>query len=271
MRCIVIQCIYSVNTFFLIDYIYRFLSTPLKEPFLKTLFDYLIRMSTVVLILGTASLTLVTAYRGADMLATSLAESSSSISTSSESSSSIPSSSSTSSETISSVSSSTSSIVTSNKCIVTIKGGKYDITTLRNSHSGGDIFVCNTDMSTTFSNQHGNDLARIKQYLVTTSGTKTTVKPVTKGTEVFTESSLATHNKPGNCYIAYKGVVYSVSTHPSWSNCTHNGITGGRDVTNVFPHPLTYMTARPVMGTYSGPTINGTPPNVEDENEIDDD
>lgn len=227
-------------------------------------------MSVVVLILGAASLTLVTAYRGADMLATSLAESSSSISTSSESSSSIPSSS-TSSETLSTTSSSTSSIVTSNKCIVTIKGSKYDVTTLRNSHSGGDIFNCNTDMSTTFTNQHGSDLARIKQYLVTTSGSKTTVKAVTKGTEVFTQTSLATHNKAGNCYIAYKGVVYSVSTHPSWSSCTHHGITGGRDVTNVFPHPLSYMTARPVMGTYSGPTINGTPPNVEDENEIDDD
>jgi len=229
-------------------------------------------MSVVVLILGSASLTLVTAYRGADMLATSLAESSSSISTSSESSSSIPSSL-TSSETSSTIttSSSTSSVVTSNKCIVTIKGSKYDVTTLRNSHSGGDIFICNSDMTTSFNNQHGNDLARIKQYLVTTSGTKTTVKPVTKGTEVFTEASLATHNKAGNCYIAYKGVVYSVSTHPSWSSCTHNGINGGRDVTNVFPHPLTYMTARPVMGTYSGPTINGTPPNVEDENEFDDD
>ena len=223
-------------------------------------------MSVVVLILGAASLTLVTAYRGADMLATSLAESSSSISSSSESSSSIPSSSS-SSETSSTTSSSTSSIVTSNKCIVTIKGSKYDVTTLRNTHSGGDIFNCNTDMSTTFTNQHGNDLARIKQYLVTTTGTKTTVKPVTKGTEVFTQASLATHNKPGNCYIAYKGVVYSMNTHPSWSSCTHHGITGGRDVTNVFPHPLSYMTARPVMGTYTGPTINGTPPNVEIEDD----
>jgi cytochrome b involved in lipid metabolism len=161
-------------------------------------------MSTVVLVLGAASLTLVTAYRGADMLATSLAESSSSESTSSESSSSIPSSSSTSSETVSSISSSTSSIVTSNKCIVTIKGSKYDVTTLRNTHSGGDIFVCNSDMTTTFTNQHGSDLARIKQYLVTTTGTKTTVKVVTKGTEVFTEISLATHNKAGNSRITNK-------------------------------------------------------------------
>jgi len=228
-------------------------------------------MSVVVLILGSASLTLVTAYRGADMLATSLAESESSTSstTSSIESSTSSLSSISSSESSISTSSSSSTIVTSNKCIVTIKGSKYDVTKLRNTHSGGDIFICNTDMTASFNSQHGNDYARIKQYLVTTSGTKTTVKPVTNGTQVFDEASLALHNKSGDCFIAYKGVVYSVTTHPSWGGCAHHGYTGGRDVTNVFPHPLTYMTARPVMGTYTGPTINGTPPNVEVEEDDD--
>lgn len=42
----------------------------------------------------------------------------------------------------------------SNACIVTIEGQKYDVTTLRRTHSGGDVFVCNTDMTNTFFSQH---------------------------------------------------------------------------------------------------------------------
>jgi cytochrome b involved in lipid metabolism len=39
-------------------------------------------------------------------------------------------------------------------CIVTIKGAQYDVTALRKTHSGGDVFVCNTDMTNTFFSQH---------------------------------------------------------------------------------------------------------------------
>lgn len=44
--------------------------------------------------------------------------------------------------------------VVSNRCIVTIESQKYDVTDFRKIHSGGDIFVCGTDMTNTFFGQH---------------------------------------------------------------------------------------------------------------------
>lgn len=54
-----------------------------------------------------------------------------------------------------------------NRCIVTIKGLKYDVTRLRSSHSGGDVFNCGTDMTSTFFSQHDQkmldrDMARYR-------------------------------------------------------------------------------------------------------------
>jgi hypothetical protein len=51
-------------------------------------------------------------------------------------------------------------------CIITVDGKKYDVQPLRSSHSGGDIFVCGTDMSDVFHGQHGDNLRMIQKYLV---------------------------------------------------------------------------------------------------------
>jgi hypothetical protein len=40
------------------------------------------------------------------------------------------------------------------RCIVTINGDRYDVTTFRKIHKGGDVFKCGTDMSAEFANQH---------------------------------------------------------------------------------------------------------------------
>ncbi len=40
-------------------------------------------------------------------------------------------------------------------CWVIVDGKKYDVTVYRNEHSGGDIFVCGTDMSAVYHEQHG--------------------------------------------------------------------------------------------------------------------
>ncbi len=55
-----------------------------------------------------------------------------------------------------------------NRCIVTIQGKRYDVTQLRLTHSGGDVFVCGTDMTTTFFSQHDQQLldTTMRQYLV---------------------------------------------------------------------------------------------------------
>lgn len=71
----------------------------------------------------------------------------------------------------------------------------------------------------------------------------------TTSTTSFSTATLAQHNTPGNCYIAYKGIVYNVSTHPSWSTCFHHGIRGGRDITLLFPHSTTYFATLARVGT----------------------
>jgi cytochrome b involved in lipid metabolism len=52
------------------------------------------------------------------------------------------------------------------------------------------------------------------------SASAQTAATVTAGQ--FTLATLALHNKPGDCYVAYKTVVYDVSTPPSWQSCTHH-------------------------------------------------
>lgn len=52
-------------------------------------------------------------------------------------------------------------------CIITLSGQQFDVTALRSSHSGGDIFNCGTDMTAIYNNKHGNNLSRMQKYLVT--------------------------------------------------------------------------------------------------------
>jgi hypothetical protein len=55
----------------------------------------------------------------------------------------------------------------SNRCIVQIDGVSYDVATLRVTHSGGDIFVCGTDMSQTFWSRHNSRiLQKMQQYKI---------------------------------------------------------------------------------------------------------
>lgn len=54
------------------------------------------------------------------------------------------------------------------RCIVTINDQRYDVTALRNTHSGGNIFVCNTDMTATFFTQHNQNFlnTRMQNYKI---------------------------------------------------------------------------------------------------------
>ena len=40
------------------------------------------------------------------------------------------------------------------KCIIYVSGIRYNITEFRNTHGGGDIFQCGTDMTDNFKSQH---------------------------------------------------------------------------------------------------------------------
>lgn len=54
------------------------------------------------------------------------------------------------------------------KCIITVRGDKYDVTEFRNKHKGGNIFNCDQDMTEAFNKQHGEKQLRdLQKYKVT--------------------------------------------------------------------------------------------------------
>lgn len=48
-------------------------------------------------------------------------------------------------------------------CVVQIDGFSYEITSLRQTHSGGDVFKCGTDMSALFWKKHDQGILQIMQ------------------------------------------------------------------------------------------------------------
>lgn len=58
----------------------------------------------------------------------------------------------------------------SNTCVVTIFGEQFDVFPLKKTHQGGDIFICETDMTATYQKQHGTDLSRMAPYRLNISG-----------------------------------------------------------------------------------------------------
>lgn len=65
-----------------------------------------------------------------------------------------------------------------NQCVVTLFGLKYDVAPLRNSHSGGDIFTCGTDMTAIYQSQHGTNVSRMAKYLITVTNPNPSVSPL---------------------------------------------------------------------------------------------
>jgi cytochrome b involved in lipid metabolism len=53
-----------------------------------------------------------------------------------------------------------------NSCIITIDGKKYDVTSFRGTHPGGNIFKCGEDMSAAFAKQHKNNFKMIEKLLI---------------------------------------------------------------------------------------------------------
>lgn len=61
----------------------------------------------------------------------------------------------------------------SSACIITLFGSQYDVTSLRSSHPGGDVFVCGADNSAAYQGAHGTKVSRMQAYLVNSQGTTT--------------------------------------------------------------------------------------------------
>ncbi len=111
-------------------------------------------------------------------------------------------------------------------CIVTISGKKYDVTTLRQTHSGGDIFTCGTDMTAKYQGQHGTNMIKMNKYLI--SGQIITPSPTSQPTISPTNNQSSVTN--GGCIVTISGNLYDVTTLRQ----THSGgdiFTCGTDMT----------------------------------------
>lgn len=64
----------------------------------------------------------------------------------------------------------------SGNCVITLFGQKYDVTALRQTHSGGDVFKCGTDMTTIYQKKHGSNVSMMQPYLITGGGTLSVAK-----------------------------------------------------------------------------------------------
>lgn len=61
----------------------------------------------------------------------------------------------------------TNAPVASSQCVITIDGGRYDVTQFRNIHSGGNVFNCGADMSQAFWSRHNAAiLSQMQQYRI---------------------------------------------------------------------------------------------------------
>ena len=52
------------------------------------------------------------------------------------------------------------------KCIITIQGGQYDVTSFRTEHPAGDVFKCGDDMTQAFKGAHKSYLPMIAKFKV---------------------------------------------------------------------------------------------------------
>jgi len=108
------------------------------------------------------------------------------------------------------------------KCVVTLFGKKYDVTELRKTHSGGDIFKCDTDMSEIYQGQHGVDMNRVKKYLIADSQqVSVMVTPTTTSTS------------KNNCIVTILSNKYDVTNLRK----THSGgdiFKCGTDMTTIY-------------------------------------
>ena len=70
------------------------------------------------------------------------------------------------------------------------------------------------------------------------------------GGRIFTLDELRKYDgENGNpSYIAIKGIIYDISSVALLRNGKHHGVTGGKDVTNIFPHDINILKRVKVVG-----------------------
>ncbi len=69
---------------------------------------------------------------------------------------------------------------TANRCIITLFGKSYDISSLRSTHSGGDVFTCGADMTSKYQGKHGSSVSMMSRYAYDPNN-PTAVSPASTG------------------------------------------------------------------------------------------
>ena len=69
---------------------------------------------------------------------------------------------------------------TTNRCIITLFGKTYDISNLRSTHSGGDVFTCGADMTSKYQGKHGSSVSMMSRYAYDPNN-PTAVSPASSG------------------------------------------------------------------------------------------
>jgi cytochrome b involved in lipid metabolism len=139
------------------------------------------------------------------------------------------------------------------RCLISVNGKTYNVTQLKNTHSGGDIFKCGSDMTLSFNSMHSNNYSLIEKYVVTDAvvPTQTQTSTPSKSNTGILATEVAKHNTASSCWVTYSGKVYDVTGNASWNSCIHHGVKGGTDITKSFPHSTTYFNTLKVVGMIS--------------------
>ncbi|MFA6602582.1 MAG: hypothetical protein WCT01_02140 [Candidatus Shapirobacteria bacterium] len=87
--------------------------------------------------------------------------------------------------------------INENRCIVTVNGNSYDVTSLAQTHGGprgssitdGGFFKCGTDMTQEYVQKHGNNLNRMAPYLITGTNATSQTTVTTGNTNMRDENN----------------------------------------------------------------------------------
>jgi cytochrome b involved in lipid metabolism len=155
----------------------------------------------------------------------------------------------------------------SNTCIITLFGLQYDVTELRNTHSGGDVFNCGTDETQSYVKQHGSSVSRMSKYLVTNTASSTT------GSSQANTNSTQKATTTG-CIVTIFGTTYDVTSlrgsHPGGDifKC-------GTDMSNSYKSEhgtnVSMLQKYIVTGSGSGSTTSSSQTSSRSDDDDDDD
>ena len=173
----------------------------------------------------------------------------------------------------------------SHRCLVTVAGKRYDVTSLQTTHGGGNVFICGTDMTSTYQKQHGTSVARIAPFMIasasapTAAGAPATPSPQTPPPPNATTTPAVAPAAPtapagtssGRCIVTVSGKQYDVTALRS----THGGgdiFRCGTDMSSTYQgqHGTSVRRLAPYVIGANGTAVGGPSVGEGDDGDEDD-